>query len=39
MLAKTIDPASDQGGYIKVILAETERLEQALKGIGQMLEP
>ncbi len=39
MLAKTIDPASDQGRYIKVILAETERLEQALKGIGQMLEP
>ncbi len=38
MLAKTIDPASDQGRYIKVILAETERLEQALKEIGQMIE-
>ena len=38
MLAKTIDPASDQGKYIKVILSETHRLELALKGIGQMLE-
>lgn len=38
MLAKTIDPASDQGRYMKVILAETERLEQALKGIEQMLD-
>jgi HD-like signal output (HDOD) protein len=31
MLAETIDPASDQGKYLQVILAETERLEQALK--------
>jgi len=38
MLATTIDPASDQGRYIRVILAETERLEQALKGIEQMLD-
>jgi len=38
MLAKTIDPASDQGRYMKVILAETDRLEQALKGIEQMLD-
>jgi hypothetical protein len=38
MLARTIDPASDQGRYIKVILAETERLEQALKGIEQILD-
>jgi HD-like signal output (HDOD) protein len=33
-LAKTIDPASDQGKYVQVILAETERLEQALKGLA-----
>jgi HD-like signal output (HDOD) protein len=38
MLAKTIDPTSYQGKYIKVILSETQKLEQALKGIGQMLE-
>lgn len=38
MLAETIDPSSDQGGYIRVILAETERLEQALKGIDRMLD-
>jgi two-component system, sporulation sensor kinase E len=38
MLAKTIDPTSYQGKYIKVILFETQKLEQALKGIGQMLE-
>ena len=37
-LAETVDPASDQGRYIKVILAETERLEQALKGIEQILD-
>ncbi len=37
-LAKTIDPESDQGKYIKLILSETERLEQALKGMGQMIE-
>ena len=36
MLAKTIDLTSEQTGHIKVMLAETERLEQALKEIGQM---
>jgi HD-like signal output (HDOD) protein len=37
-LAKTIDPASDQGKYVQVILAETERLEQALKGLAATLK-
>jgi HD-like signal output (HDOD) protein len=37
-LAKTIDPASDQGKYVQVILAETERLEQALKGLAETLK-
>jgi HD-like signal output (HDOD) protein len=37
-LAKTIDPASDQGKYVQVILAETERLEQALKGFAATLK-
>jgi HD-like signal output (HDOD) protein len=38
MLAKTIDPTSEQGGHIKFILSETARLEQALKDIGQMVK-
>ena len=29
-LAKTIDPASREGTYVRVIMSETERLEQAL---------
>ncbi len=29
-LAKTIDPASREGTYVRVIMAETDRLEQAL---------
>jgi HD-like signal output (HDOD) protein len=37
-LAKSIDPASDQGKYVQVILAETERLEQALKGFSATLK-
>ena len=38
MLATTIDPASDQGKYIQIMLAETERLEQALQGIAATLK-
>ncbi len=38
MLATTIDPASDQGKYIQIMLAETERLEQALQGIAVALK-
>ncbi len=38
MLAKTLDPASDQGKYVRDILAETERLETALAGIGTTLK-
>jgi HD-like signal output (HDOD) protein len=37
MLAKTIDPTSEQGGHIRAILSETERLEQAVKQIGQTI--
>ena len=29
-LAKTIDPASREGTYLRVIMSETERLEEAL---------
>jgi len=36
MLAKSIDPESDQGRYVQFILAETERLEQALDGLDRM---
>ena len=32
-LVKTIDPASREGTYVRVIMSETERLEQALFGI------
>jgi HD-like signal output (HDOD) protein len=35
-LAKTIDPTSEQGEYIKIILSETARLEQTLNGLGQV---
>ncbi len=31
-LAKTIDPASREGTYVRVIMSEAERLEQALHG-------
>jgi hypothetical protein len=34
-LARTIDPASREGTYVRVIMSETERLEQALHGTGQ----
>ncbi len=34
-LAKTIDPASREGTYVRVIMSETERLEQALHGMGR----
>ena len=37
MLAKTIDPTSEQGGHIRAILSETERIEQAVKQIGQTI--
>ncbi len=33
-LAKTIDPASREGTYVRVIMSETERLEQALHRMG-----
>jgi two-component system cell cycle response regulator len=33
-LAKTIDPASREGTYVRVIMSEAERLEQALHGTG-----
>jgi HD-like signal output (HDOD) protein len=36
-LAKTIDPASREGTYVRVIMAETDRLELALHGMRQML--
>jgi len=36
-LAKTIDPTSREGTYVRVIMAETERLEQALYGMRRML--
>jgi two-component system cell cycle response regulator len=32
-LAKTIDPTSREGTYVRVIMSETERLEQALYGM------
>ena len=34
-LAKTVDPESDQGKYIGIILSETARIEAALNGITQ----
>lgn len=34
-LAKTIDPASREGTYVRVIMSETERLEQTLVGMGR----
>lgn len=37
-LAKTIDPTSEQGEYVKIILFETAKLEQTLNSIGQVLE-
>ena len=36
-LARTVDPASDQGKYIGIILSEAARLEAALNGIAQAL--
>jgi two-component system, cell cycle response regulator len=33
-LAKAIDPASREGTYVRVIMSETQRLEQALHGMG-----
>jgi len=36
-LAKTIDPTSRQGTYVRVIMAETDRLEQVLHGMGRMV--
>jgi len=33
-LAKTIDPASREGTYVRVIMSEAERLEQALRRTG-----
>ena len=33
--ARTVDPASDQGKYIGIILSEAARLEAALNGIAQ----
>jgi two-component system cell cycle response regulator len=33
-LAKTIDPASREGTYVRVIMSETERLEHTLHGMG-----
>lgn len=37
-LAKGIDPESSEWKYVQMILSETERLEQALKGLGAMIE-
>ena len=37
MLAKSVDPESDEGRYVQFLLAETERLERALNGIGRIL--
>jgi HD-like signal output (HDOD) protein len=37
-LAKTIEPASDQGEYMKIMLSETARLEETLNGIRQVLQ-
>ena len=36
-LAKTIDPTSREATYVRVIMAETDRLEQALHGMRGML--
>lgn len=36
-LARTIDPTSDQGEYVRIIMSEADRLEQALNGIGRAL--
>ncbi len=36
-LAKTIDPESREGTYVRVIMAETDRLEQALGGMKRIL--
>ena len=36
-LAKTIDPTSREATYVRVIMAETDRLEQALHGMRRML--
>jgi len=36
-LAKTIDPASSEGNYVRVIVAETDRLERVLHEMGRML--
>lgn len=36
-LAKTIDPSSGQGKYIRIVLSETARLEETLNGIRQVL--
>jgi two-component system, cell cycle response regulator len=33
-LAKTIDPASREGTYVRAIMSETERLEETLHGMG-----
>ena len=33
-LAKGIDPTSREGAYVRVIMSETQRLEQALHGMG-----
>jgi len=36
-LAKSIDPTSRQGTYVRVIMTETDRLEQVLHGMGRMV--
>jgi hypothetical protein len=36
-LAKTIDPASREATYVRVIMAETDRLEHVLYEMGRML--
>ncbi len=37
-LARSVDPASDQGRCMQAILAETARLEEALKRLDRMLD-
>jgi HD-like signal output (HDOD) protein len=36
-LAKTIDPTSREGTYVRVIMTETDRLEQVLHGMGRIV--
>ncbi len=38
MLATTVDPESDQGIYLKAILSETQKLEEALKAIATPIQ-